>query len=103
MPHHAVWWSYPSINLASYSLDLEKKTRISLETTEESNDNIIQHLQSYRVSLVVWQLGGVDLDLHDSPGWMAAIVVTYCQSRMVEHLKSESTQPNCQTTRGTLY
>ena len=57
---------------------------------------------SYRVSLVVWQLGWVDLDLHDSPGWMAAIVVTNCQSRMVEHLKSESTQPNCQTTSPTL-
>ena len=56
----------------------------------------------YRVSLVVWQLGWVDLDLDNSPGWMAAIVATYCQSRMVEHLKSESTQPNCQTTRDTL-
>ena len=48
----------------------------------------------YRVSLVVWQLGWVDLDLDNSPGWMAAIVATYCQSRMVEHRKSMSTQPN---------
>ena len=44
---------------------------------------------NYRVSLVVWQLGWVDLDLDNSPGWLAAIVATYCQSRMVEHLKSE--------------
>ena len=57
----------------------------------------------YRVSLVVWQLGWVDLDLDNSPGWMAAIVATYCQSRMVEHLKSESTQPHCHTTWDTLY
>ena len=58
----------------------------------------------YRVSLVVWQLGWVDLDLDNSPGWMAAIVATYCQSRMVEHhLKSESTQPDSQTTWDTLY
>ena len=55
------------------------------------------------MSLVVWQLGWVDLDLDNSPGWMAAFVATYCQSRMVEHLKSEPTQPNCQTTRDTLY
>ena len=55
------------------------------------------------MSLVVWQLGWVDLDLDNSPGWMAAIVATYCQSRMVEHLKSESTQPDCQTTWDTLY
>ena len=55
------------------------------------------------MSLVVWQLGWVDLDLDNSPGWMAAIVATYCQSRMVEHLKSESTQPDSQTTWDTLY
>ena len=55
------------------------------------------------MTLVVWQLGWVDLDLDNSPGWMAAIVATFCRSKMVEQLKSESTQPNCQTTRDTLY
>ena len=57
----------------------------------------------YRVGLVVWQLGSVDLDLGSSPGWWAATVATYCPSRMVEHSKSKSTQPNCQTTSPTLY
>ena len=57
----------------------------------------------YRLSLVVWQLGWADLDLDNSPSWMAAIVATYCHSRMEEHLKSGSTQPDCQTTWDTLY
>ena len=48
---------------------------------------------SYRVGLVVWQLGWVDLDLGSSPGWWAATVATYFPSRMVEHPKSKSTQP----------
>ena len=43
------------------------------------------------MTLVVWQLGWVDLDMDYSPGWMAAIVATYCPSSMVEHLKCEST------------
>ena len=47
----------------------------------------------YRVGLVVWQLGWVDLDLGSSPCWWAATVATYCPSRMVEHSKSKSTQP----------
>ena len=47
--------------------------------------------------------GWVDLDLRCSQGWWAAIVATYCPSRMVEHLKSKSTQPNSETTRITLY
>ena len=37
------------------------------------------------------------------PGLVGATVATYCPSRMVEHLKSESTQPNSETTRITLY
>ena len=40
------------------------------------------------------RLGWVDLDLGSSPGWWAAFVATYCQSRMVEHPKSNSTQPS---------
>ena len=55
------------------------------------------------MGLVVWQLGWVDLDLGRSPSWWAATVATYCPSRMVEHSKSESTQPSCQTTSPTLY
>ena len=39
-------------------------------------------------------LGWVDLDLGSSPGWWADTVATYCQSRMVEHPKSKSTQPS---------
>ena len=38
--------------------------------------------------------GFVDLDLGSSPGWWAAIVATYCQSRTVEHPKSKSTNPS---------
>ena len=60
-------------------------------------------IKHYRVGLVVWQLGWVDLDLGSPPGWRAAIVATYCPSRMVEHPKSKSTQPICQTTSPTLY
>ena len=48
-------------------------------------------------------LGFFDLDLGSSPGWWAATVATYCPSRMVEHSKSKSTQPSCQTTSPTLY
>ena len=48
----------------------------------------------YRVGLVVWQLGWVDLDLGSSPGWWAATVATYYSSRMVEHPKSKSTKPS---------
>ena len=40
------------------------------------------------------RLGWVDLDLVSSPGWWAASVATYCPSRMVEHPKSNSTQPS---------
>ena len=54
----------------------------------------------YRVGLVVWQLGWVDLDLGSSPGWWAATVATYCPSRMVEHPKS---QPRFATRWVTLY
>ena len=57
----------------------------------------------YRVSHVLVDLGWVDVDLGSSPGWWAATVATYCQSRMVEHPKSKSTQPSCQTTSPTLY
>ena len=41
--------------------------------------------------------GFVDLDLGSSPGWWAAIVATYCPSRMVEHPKSKSTKPCART------
>ena len=40
------------------------------------------------------RLGWVELDLGNSPGWWAASVATYCPSRMVEHPKSNSTQPS---------
>ena len=56
----------------------------------------------YRVGLVVWQLGLVDLDLGSSPGWWAATIATYCPSRMVENHKSKSTQPRYSATRVTL-
>ena len=52
---------------------------------------------------MVSELGWVDWDLRCSPGWWAATVATYCPCRMVEHLNSKSTQPNCETTRITLY
>ena len=45
----------------------------------------------------------VDLDLESFPGWWAAIVATYCPSRMVEHPKSKSTQPRYSNTRVALY
>ena len=60
-------------------------------------------MQLYRASHVLIDLGWVDLDLGSSPGWWAATVATYCPSRVVEHSKSKSTQPNCQTTSPTLY
>ena len=60
-------------------------------------------VMQYRAILVVSELGWVDLYLRCSLGWWAATVVTYCPSRMVEHLKMKSTQPNCETTRITLY
>ena len=40
------------------------------------------------------RLGWVDLDLGSSLRWLAATVATYCPSRMVEHPKSNSTQPS---------
>ena len=40
------------------------------------------------------RLGWVDLDLRSSPSWWATSVATYCPSRMVEHPKSNSTQPS---------
>ena len=40
------------------------------------------------------RLGWVDLDLGSSPGWWAASTATYCPSRMVEHPKSNSSQPS---------
>ena len=45
----------------------------------------------------------VVLDLGISPGWSAAIVATYCQSRVVEHAKSKPTQPRYSATSITLY
>ena len=56
----------------------------------------------YRVTLVVVHLGWVDIDLGSSPGWWAVTVATDCLSRMMEHLRSKSTQPRCTTTRVTL-
>ena len=38
--------------------------------------------------------GFVDLDLGSSPGWWATTVATCCPFRMVEHPKSNSTQPS---------
>ena len=66
------------------------------------------HTQSYYPIVSVQgvpcprRLGFVDLDLGSSPGCWAATVATYCPSRMVEHSKSKSTQPSCQTTSPTL-
>ena len=58
---------------------------------------------TYRVTLVVVHLGWADLDMGSSHGCSAAIVATYCPSRMVEHHKYKSTQPRCTTTSVTLY
>ena len=55
------------------------------------------------VTQQVSDLGWVDLDLGDFPGWWAATVATYCPSRMVELPKSKSTQPRYATARVTLY
>ena len=49
------------------------------------------HTRDYRVTQKVSGLGWVDLELGSSPGRWAGTMVTYCQSRMVEHLKSKST------------
>ena len=57
----------------------------------------------YRVSQKVSDLGWVDLDMGSSPGWWAAIVATYCPSRVGEHAKSKSTQPRSETFWDTLY
>ena len=51
----------------------------------------------HRVTLVVEYPGWVDLDLGSSPGWWAAIIASYCPSRVVEHPKSKSTQPRSET------
>ena len=45
----------------------------------------------YRVTPVVKCLGWVDLDLGSFPGWWAANVATFCQIRMVEYPKYNST------------
>ena len=71
--------------------------------TVKASSLILLTIYCYRVGLVVWQLGWVDLDLRSSPGWWAATVATYCPSRMVEHPKSKSTQPRYSTTRATMY
>ena len=42
-------------------------------------------------------LGYVDLDVGSSLGWWADTIATYCPSRMMEHLKSKSTQPRSET------
>ena len=63
-------------------------TLIKLKISEKR-----QQYTMYRVGLVVWHLGLVDLDLWSSPGWWAGTVASYCPSRMVEHSISKSTQP----------
>ena len=45
----------------------------------------------YRVTQKVSDLGWVDLEFGSSLGWWAGTIVTYCPSRMVEHLKYKST------------
>ena len=55
------------------------------------------------VARVVKNICWVDLDLGSSPDWWAAIVATYCPSRLMEHAKCKSTQPRYSTTRVTLY
>lgn len=47
----------------------------------------------YRVSHLLANMGWVDTDLRSSLGWWAANAANYCPSRMVGHLKYESTQP----------
>ena len=57
----------------------------------------------YRVPLVVWQLGWVDSDLRCSTILLWQLVTTIAAIQPGESCKSKSTQPNCQTTRDTLY
>ena len=56
-----------------------------------------------RVTKVVADLGWVDLYLVSSLDRWAATVATYCPSQMVQHPKSNSTQPRSATTFVTLY
>ena len=56
----------------------------------------------YRVSHHVSDLGWFDLDLGSSPGWWAAIVASYCPSRVAEHPKTKSPQPRSETWWDTL-
>ena len=57
----------------------------------------------YRGTMVVVDLGWVDMDFRSSLGWRAVIVAIYCPSRMVEHPRSKSTQSRSMTTMVTLY
>ena len=52
---------------------------------------------NYRVTHLVANLGWVDFGFGEFPRLVAAIVATYCPSRMVEHPKSKSTQPRFAT------
>ena len=51
----------------------------------------------YRVTQKVSDLGWIDLELGSSPGRWAGTMVTYCPSRMVEHVIPISTQPRSET------
>ena len=53
---------------------------------------------SYRVTMMVCDLGWVDSGLGGSLGFLDATAATYCPGRMVEHPKSKSTHPESLTT-----
>ena len=57
----------------------------------------------YRVSHLLPDLGWVDLYLGSSQGWLAVTADSYCPCRLVEHLRSKTTQPRFARKWDTLY
>ena len=80
-------WRLPSDSF-SWHINFRKEKVTSIRDRTQKIDNCIQSGASGL------GLGWVDLDLGSSPGWWAASVATYCPNRMVEHPKSNSTQPS---------
>ena len=57
----------------------------------------------YTMAIPLLHPGWVGFYLGSSPGCLAAVVVTYCPSRMVEYPKSWVTQPGCRSGIATVY
>ena len=96
--------------MLSFLLDLVASMRFRLPTSLRSTLTTLSECSLIivvtGVTLLQGDSGGrvpwVDFDLGNSPGWVTAIVATYCQGRVVEHSKSKSTQPRYSATRVTL-